>query len=213
MHSVSKNIRAIRLARGLTQEELANRLFVTRQTVSNWETGKSQPDLDTLIQIADAIDTDATALIYGLPDSEARKREKKRFLITVGVLLILVGFLFLLAPKIEEMKRYYLFLPLFLLQMFYFPILYLLLGWTAIQGLELLGVLKPITSKYNKVIFLAAAAAVVLYFLLMLVYAAGRITFPIWFTMNLVKMVYRQPVLFVIPGLLLRLCRPKKKTE
>ena len=48
MASVAKHIRALRNKRQLTQEELAEKLFVTRQTVSNWETAKSQPDVETL---------------------------------------------------------------------------------------------------------------------------------------------------------------------
>ena len=41
MASVAKHIRKLRLERGLTQEELAERLHVTRQAVSNWERGGS----------------------------------------------------------------------------------------------------------------------------------------------------------------------------
>ena len=45
---VGYNIRRFREAKGLTQEQLAERLNVTRQAVSNWETEKTQPDIDTL---------------------------------------------------------------------------------------------------------------------------------------------------------------------
>ena len=39
--TIGKNIRKLRTAAGLTQDQLAERLFVTRQTVSNWERGVS----------------------------------------------------------------------------------------------------------------------------------------------------------------------------
>ena len=55
MASVAKHIRALRNKRQLTQEELAEKLFVTRQAVSNWETAKSQPDVETLEKIAAAL--------------------------------------------------------------------------------------------------------------------------------------------------------------
>ena len=45
MRDIGKNIRAARVRRGLTQEELAERLHVSRQTVSNYETGRSRPDV------------------------------------------------------------------------------------------------------------------------------------------------------------------------
>ena len=42
MNDIMKNIKRLRQERGLTQEELAEKLHVTRQAVSNWETGVSQ---------------------------------------------------------------------------------------------------------------------------------------------------------------------------
>ncbi len=51
-NQLGKNIAALRAARGLTQAELADRLHFTYQTVSNWERGISQPDLDTLSRLA-----------------------------------------------------------------------------------------------------------------------------------------------------------------
>lgn len=42
MAAVGKHIRALRTERGMTQEDLAEKLYVTRQTVSNWENGVSQ---------------------------------------------------------------------------------------------------------------------------------------------------------------------------
>lgn len=46
------NLKRLRAERGLTQEKLANDLFVTHQTISKWETGKSYPDLPVLLSIA-----------------------------------------------------------------------------------------------------------------------------------------------------------------
>ena len=46
--SIAKHIRSLRKRAGLTQEELAQRLYVTRQTVSLWELGKTRPDVETL---------------------------------------------------------------------------------------------------------------------------------------------------------------------
>lgn len=52
MASISKNIKRLRKENNLTQENLAEKLFVTRQTVSYWETGRSQPALDILGDLA-----------------------------------------------------------------------------------------------------------------------------------------------------------------
>lgn len=50
---VSQNLVELRKAAGLTQEQLAERLFVTRQAVSKWERGESRPDLDTIVALAE----------------------------------------------------------------------------------------------------------------------------------------------------------------
>ena len=49
----------------MNQEQLAEQLHVTRQAVSNWETGKTQPDIETLTKIAEYFDVSVEYLIYG----------------------------------------------------------------------------------------------------------------------------------------------------
>ena len=62
---VGKNIKRIREERGITQEELAERLNVTRQAVSNWECGKTQPSIEMLNQLALTFEVSVEELIYG----------------------------------------------------------------------------------------------------------------------------------------------------
>lgn len=58
-----KNLKAIRKAKGYTQQELAIKLNVVRQTVSKWEKGLSVSDADILVKIADVLDTDVSVLL------------------------------------------------------------------------------------------------------------------------------------------------------
>ena len=51
--TLAERIFALRTQRGLSQEELAEQLGVSRQSVSKWETGQSVPDLDKLMKLAD----------------------------------------------------------------------------------------------------------------------------------------------------------------
>ncbi len=62
---VGKNIKRFREQKNIRQEELAEKLNVTRQAVSNWETEKTEPDIDTLHKIADILEVDIEELIYG----------------------------------------------------------------------------------------------------------------------------------------------------
>ena len=50
---LNENIKSIRKSKGLSQEELAIKLNVVRQTISKWEQGLSVPDADALISISD----------------------------------------------------------------------------------------------------------------------------------------------------------------
>lgn len=59
----SKNLKILRRQKGLSQEELAERLHVVRQTISKWEKGLSVPDADLLIRIADIFETSVSALL------------------------------------------------------------------------------------------------------------------------------------------------------
>ncbi len=65
MNNIGKSIKKFRAEKGLTQDQLAEKLHVTRQAVSNWENGKTQPDLETLSALADCFDIPAEELIYG----------------------------------------------------------------------------------------------------------------------------------------------------
>lgn len=53
---LSENIKEIRKSKGLSQQELAVKLNVVRQTVSKWEKGLSVPDSDMLIAISEALE-------------------------------------------------------------------------------------------------------------------------------------------------------------
>ena len=66
MQAIGTNLRRLRVRAGLTQDALAGMLHVTRQTVSSWEIGRTEPDLDTLLALAEALHCDATELIYGV---------------------------------------------------------------------------------------------------------------------------------------------------
>ena len=60
---LSENIRAIRKSKGLSQEELAIKLNVVRQTISKWEQGLSVPDADMLISLSEAFETPVSTLL------------------------------------------------------------------------------------------------------------------------------------------------------
>lgn len=60
---LNENIKAIRKSKGLSQEELAVKLNVVRQTISKWEQGLSVPDSDMLISLSEAFETPVSTLL------------------------------------------------------------------------------------------------------------------------------------------------------
>ena len=62
---IGKNIKTFREQKNISQLELAEKLNVTRQAVSNWEMGKTHPDIETLHKISDILEISIDELIYG----------------------------------------------------------------------------------------------------------------------------------------------------
>lgn len=72
---VGAQIKKCRSSLGISQEELAERIYVSRQTISNWETGKSYPDIHSLVLLGAIFNVSLDQLIKG--DVETMKKEIK----------------------------------------------------------------------------------------------------------------------------------------
>lgn len=96
---LGKRILGIRKENDLTQDELAEICSVTRQTISNWENGKSYPDLDTLVVLSDSFGVSLDALLKGDREmvSEITKEQKQgryhRIKMVIAVIIVATVFL------------------------------------------------------------------------------------------------------------------------
>ncbi len=134
MRDIGKNIRQFREEKNMTQDELAEQLFVTRQTVSNYETGRSRPDVEMLTKIAEVLGTDANTVIYG-KEPERLQWEKRKLAVAGIVTMILAVLWFWLEPVFRQHQQTtYDTVPLVLLHVFVFSALLMLVGWTAMQA-------------------------------------------------------------------------------
>lgn len=69
---LNENIKALRKSKGLSQQDLADKLNVVRQTISKWEQGLSVPDSDLLIALSEALETPVSTLLgENVVESEA----------------------------------------------------------------------------------------------------------------------------------------------
>lgn len=166
MRDIGKNIRAARVRRGLTQGELAERLHVSRQTVSNYETGRSRPDVEMLLSTAEQLEVDVQVLLYGEPIRPQRRREIRRLLMEGVALLALGAVIFLLRRWAGwHLRRGFTAAPLYLTQSVAVPAFYMLLGWVLLRACGVLLGAKPLGCRRARplrravLVFLAAWAA------------------------------------------------------
>lgn len=95
MTKVSKNIKKLRTEKGLTQEALGEKINVTRQAISSWENGRTQPDLEMLGLLADAFDVEMEQLIYGEKRKTQIENEPVKYRSTAIIAISVLGALLL----------------------------------------------------------------------------------------------------------------------
>ncbi|MGL9748925.1 helix-turn-helix domain-containing protein [Enterococcus sp. DIV0170] len=114
---LGEKLKEQRMSLGLTQQEVAEHLHVSRQTISNWEVGRNFPDIPMIISISDYYHISLDELLKGdeqlmdkmKKDAELLKRTKRRKIfdwVFVGLLLLTVGSAFLISrlPDISNQK-------------------------------------------------------------------------------------------------------------
>ncbi len=115
---LSENIKTIRKAKGLSQEELAVKVNVVRQTISKWEQGLSVPDSDLLIALSEALETPVSTLL-----GESIEKEENAELKTISEKLEVIN-LQLAKRNISRRKTFhYLFIAASLLIVILFAVL------------------------------------------------------------------------------------------
>ena len=77
---LNENLKSLRKAKGLSQEELAEQLHVVRQTVSKWEKGLSVPDSEMLIRLAGVLETSTAVLLGETIETPEEEQETLRSL-------------------------------------------------------------------------------------------------------------------------------------
>lgn len=123
---LSENIKAIRKSKGLSQQELAVKLNVVRQTVSKWEQGLSVPDSDMLISISEVLETPVSTLLgetvtemetdslkaisekLEVINLQLAQRETRRRKIILGLLISLCAFIIIIFAVLTIFSSPYL---------------------------------------------------------------------------------------------------------
>lgn len=88
--AIAKRVRKLRLSKGMTQDDLAEKCHVTRQAVSNWEMGKTSISVEYLMVLAELFDVPIDEIIYGKKQNEAQQIRRKYIVTSIvcGVVLL-----------------------------------------------------------------------------------------------------------------------------
>lgn len=100
VENISNRIRTLRTDRNLSQQQLADLLYVTRATVSNWESGNRLPDVNTLLRLSKALNVG----IYDLIDRLEEPDEPPTAILVEDEPVILTGFLHILEETIPNIQ-------------------------------------------------------------------------------------------------------------
>ncbi|MGN1315926.1 MAG: DUF2157 domain-containing protein [Acutalibacteraceae bacterium] len=124
MAKISKNIKRLRTLNNLSQEELAQQLFISRQAVSSWENNRTQPDVEMIKKLSELFNVPVEELLYGEKRNtrleENVKTGKTLFMVfsIVGSLFVGTGLIILLVELWDKFpniaKASISFLPLLL---------------------------------------------------------------------------------------------------
>ena len=196
MRDIGKNIRDLRQQSRLTQDGLAERLFVTRQTISNYENGRTRPDVDQILRLAEVFDTDANAVLYGPPVLPNRKSAIIRTVVGVGLSALLWAVSFALRPWVAYwIKRNLHSLSSLVLATCWKPVMLGITGWTLTQLLLLFIPMKlPQTAgirRARQVFLILALCGVLLPGLAcLLIYSGHYDGFSYWLRQFLGQIIY-----------------------
>ena len=105
MTKISKNIKRLRNSQNISQEALAERLYISRQAVSSWENDRTQPDIEMIGKLAEVFNVSVEELIYGEKrkieiENEEPKQNNRLLIIIFSILgsaFVAIGLIFFIV--------------------------------------------------------------------------------------------------------------------
>ena len=105
--NIGEKIYNLRKKKNLSQEELANILNVSRQSISKWETGESTPDLDKIVPLCNFFEISTDEFLKGkdiVYERKLKEEKKKNKALTLSLCLVIFGIMIILTMILEELE-------------------------------------------------------------------------------------------------------------
>lgn len=90
--TINQNLRQLRLDCGMTQEQVAGKIGLTRQALSSYESGRTRPDIEMLMRLCEVYNTDLDAILYGTSRTLKAVRRVKTCATSLFILLTALTF-------------------------------------------------------------------------------------------------------------------------
>ena len=102
--NIADRIQSLRKTKGISQEELADIIGVSRQTISKWESEQSTPDMDRIIQLSDCFDVTTDFLLKGIEPikTESEKKLDARLYTTIATVFDFIGIVVAITVWIND---------------------------------------------------------------------------------------------------------------
>ena len=110
---ISKTLKRLRNEKNITQDELAQQLYISRQSVSSWENDRTQPSIDMLIKLSEIFDVSIEELIYGQKRNTSLETEKPNYNGTLLIIFSILGTLLLGTGIVLIFVYYWQKMPVF----------------------------------------------------------------------------------------------------
>lgn len=110
--NISNQIKNYRKQKNLSQEELSEKIYVSRQTISNWETGKSYPDVHNLILLSTLYEISIDELVKGDVEIMKEKITSNELQSLSKKMMFFFVLMFVTLPLVKNYSDYYLILTI-----------------------------------------------------------------------------------------------------
>ena len=93
MKKIGQNIRRYRIQMNMTQQQLAEKIFTARTTVSNYENNVTEPDIEMLVTISEVLDTDLESLVFGKTKDKSSGKKNAFYIASLLAVILVWGVL------------------------------------------------------------------------------------------------------------------------
>ncbi len=190
--SIGGKLYELRKKKGLSQEEVAEKLNVSRQTVSKWETDQSQPEFDKIVPICELYSITADELLMGVEkekieesihtEGEEKKKQKRALGIGIGVLLYFVAVVWVMISIPVMMMNPIVSSGIFLLicGIATFVIVYTVMVYKKEEKEKVKETINSTKTLVNQINSIIAILFTVIYLIISFITFAWHITWIIW---------------------------------